>query len=81
MKKLRHAINRYNMLRPWTAKQYHWKSEAKEDHRLNPAGLSNRRKNFRSQPTKMHSFRSGQSQSLMPDPLASNERGQQSYQP
>ena len=29
---------------PRTTKQYHWKSEAKEDQQLSPGGPSNRRK-------------------------------------
>ena len=48
---------------PWSVKQHHWKSEAKEDNQLSPGGPSNRRK-LRSQPTKMNSFRSGPSWSL-----------------
>ena len=28
----------------WSANQHHWKSEANEDHQLNPGGPSNRRK-------------------------------------
>ena len=29
---------------PWSVKQHHWKSEAKEDHQLSTGGPSNRRK-------------------------------------
>ena len=29
---------------PWSAKQHHWKSQAKEDHQLSPGGPSKRRK-------------------------------------
>ena len=29
---------------PWSAKQQHWKSEAKEDHKLSPGGPSKRQK-------------------------------------
>ena len=45
MKKQRRGLNRYNMFRdrwnPWSAKQHHWKSEAKEDHQLSPGGPNN----------------------------------------
>ena len=41
MKKQRRVRNRYSVLRdrwggggPWTAKQHHWESEAKESHQL-----------------------------------------------
>ena len=39
MKKHRRGLNRYNVCCVtvgdlWTAKQHHWKSEAKEDHKL-----------------------------------------------
>ena len=56
---------------PWSVKQHHCKSEAKEDNQLSPGGPSNRRK-LRSQPTKMNSFRLGPSWSLTPDPPACN---------
>ena len=39
MKKQRRGLNRYNVLTdgdPWSAKQHHWKSEAKKDHQLSP---------------------------------------------
>ena len=42
---------------PWSAKQHHWKSEAKEDHQLSPGGPSNRRK-LRSKSTKMNTLMS-----------------------
>ena len=43
---------------PWTAKQYHLKSEAKEDHQLDQATDIGAPGN---QQTEMHSFRSGPS--------------------
>ena len=48
MKKQRRGLNRYNVLRdrwrPWSAKQHHCKSEAKEDYQLSPGGPSKIRK-------------------------------------
>ena len=37
---------------PWTAKQHHWKSEAKEGHQLTPGGPSNRQKSSGPNPLK-----------------------------
>ena len=52
---------------PWSVKQHHWKSEAKEDNQLSSSGPSNTRE-LRSQPTKINWFRSGPSWSLTPNP-------------
>ena len=63
---------------PWSVKQHHWKSEAKEDNQLSPCGPSNRRK-LRSQPTKLNSFRSGLSWSLTPECVIQKRKTRQLY--
>ena len=57
---------------PWGVEQHHWNTGTKENQQLNPGGPSNRQKKLRPKPTKINSFMSGPSLSLMPDPPPRN---------
>ena len=63
MKKQRRGLNRYSVLhhswRSLDCQTTPLKYEAKEYHQLSPSGLSKRQNCFRSQTTKMNSFRLG----------------------
>ena len=69
--------DRNNVLRPIPGdplgvEQHHWNTGAKKTNSWIPVGQATDKKKLRPQPTKINSFMSGPSLSLMPDPPACN---------